>query len=170
MLYRKRMTRTVIGDYNFEVYDRRTAPIPKTPQITLQRGGGISINQTAFLAMNSPEFVELLCDREKGVIAFRNVENQPHAYPVRPVGAGGKTVLVNGRTFLEYYGIEIPVSVRFVPKLVPQPDGSAVLIIDLNGPKQEAVSNRARAVERAARNGQERGSGSANEPPSHEAG
>ncbi len=148
---------TDLGQFNFEVYDRRSAPLAKTPQVTFQRGGAISFNASAYNAMGSPTSLELLYDRDRQVVAFRSVgPDEPHAYPMRPVGASAKTYIVNGRSFFAYYSIDISVPYRYVPQIIEgKAPGEMIAIVDLNGPRQSAVSNRARGAQKAAANGSE---------------
>lgn len=134
--------------FNFEVFDKRATPLIKRPEVTIQSGGALSLNKSAFHALGEPKAIELLYDRAKRVIGFRSVdENAVHAYPIRGFGSGN-TYIVSGRAFLAFYEIPMGSPVRREAKMV-----NGVLIIDLNDPGRDATSNRnrkKRADEKAA--------------------
>ncbi len=131
--------------FNFEVFDKRSTPLVKRPEVTIQTKGMLSLNASAYHVLGSPEAVELLYDRDQQVVGIRPIApDAPHAYPIRSVGAGA-TLLVSGRAFFAYYGIATDKPVRRDVKVV-----NGVLIIDLKDPGRDATSNRNRAKLRDA--------------------
>jgi hypothetical protein len=113
----------------FETFTRQRRA-DQQPYVTLQKKGSISLNRAAFEALNNPEAVELLYDREANLIGLRHVDSSvEHSYQVRtPAGSHG-TWLVAGGAFASYYEIDISASVRRAARL----EGD-VLIVDLNDP------------------------------------
>jgi hypothetical protein len=139
--------------FNFEVFDKRSTPLVKRPEVTIQTKGMLSMNASAHHALGAPEAVELLYDRDQKVVGIRPVEPEAaHAYPIRGV-KGGSTYMVSGRAFLMYYGVPTDRPVRRDAVMV---DG--VLIIDLKDPGRDATSNRNRAKKLR----EERSNGAAN--------
>lgn len=123
----------------FEVFNKRKQTLGKAPSATLQKRGILSINQSAYDLIGSPESVELLFDADDRVIGLRGVdEDVPHGYGVRRSKSSGP-VLVACSAFTQYYGIATDTSRRYVPF---ERDG--ILCIDLNTEGVEVVGNRAR--------------------------
>ena len=121
----------------FEVFDKRMAPLAKAPSVTIQKKGIFSINRSAHQLIGAPDTVELLFDRDAGIIAMRPSE-EPHAYAVRPqTNSGTGQVILSASAFTQYYEIDTEVSRRYKPY---QQDG--MLCIDLRGPSAEVVGNR----------------------------
>lgn len=139
--------------FNFEVFDKRTTPLVKRPEVTIQTKGMLSMNASAYHALGTPKAVELLYDRGQRVVGMRPVEPEaPHAYPIRGVKSGS-TYMVSGRAFFGYYDISTERPVRREAAIV-----EGVLIIDLKQPGRDATSNR----NRAKRLREERSNGTAN--------
>lgn len=129
--------------FNFEVFDKRSTPLVKRPEVTVQASGSLSLNRSAYHALGEPKTIELLYERERRIVGFRAVdENAVHAYPIRGFGTGN-TFIVSGRAFFAFYNIPFGSPVRREAKMV-----NGVLIIDLNDPGREATSNRNRKKQR----------------------
>lgn len=124
----------------FELFDKRQAPLAKSPSITIQRRGLFSLNRAAHQLMGEPRQVELLFDRRARIIALRPAEvDSPHAYPVRTQSSKNNrgTLMIAGTAFTAFYGIDTTASRRWVPHFE---DG--MLQIDLSGPSTEIIGNR----------------------------
>ena len=68
----------------FEVYVKGSAPVASVPAVTVQKKGIISLNDSAFQLIDSPEAVELLWDPDRKAIAIRPSELANfNAYPTR---------------------------------------------------------------------------------------
>jgi len=129
----------------FEVFDKRNAPLAKSPSITIQKRGIFSINKAAHKLIGEAETVELLYDRENQVIGLRPAEVSPHAYAIRSqTNRDGGQAILSGSAFTQYYEIDTTVSRRWEPRVV---DG--ILCIDLKGPSTEVHGNRAKKAREA---------------------
>ena len=129
--------------FAFEVFDKRSTPLVKRPQVTIQAGGSLSLNLSSYHALGRPPAVELLYDREQRVIGFRPVPSETdHAYPIR--GAGQKehptSFIIAGRAFLAHFDIAVEQSVRRDASVTAE----GVLIVDLKAAGRDATSNRSR--------------------------
>jgi len=124
----------------FEVFDKRNAPLAKSPSVTIQKRGIFSINKTAHKMIGEAETVELLFDKENQVIGLRPANMSPNAYAIRPQSARatGQAIL-SATAFTQYYDIDTSVSRRWEPSVK---DG--ILCIDLKGPSAEVRGNRAK--------------------------
>ena len=129
----------------FEVFHRQRAPVTDDPTVTIQKRGNISINVPAYIALGSPQSVELLYDRDERLIAIRKVDpSAPSAYVMRPLAARRKTpqppssYLVSGIAFTSYYAIPTDVARRWIAH-VAEDD---MLVVDLKEPGTEVTSNR----------------------------
>jgi hypothetical protein len=113
----------------FETFTRQRRA-NQQPYVTLQKKGSISLNRAAFEALDNPEAVELLYDRDSNVMALRHIDSSvEHSFKVRaPAGSHGSW-LVAGAAFASYYKIDISASVRRAARL----EGD-LLIVDLNDP------------------------------------
>ncbi len=112
---------------NFETFTKRLVPLGKRPYLTIQKRGIISLNQAAFLALGSPETVELLFDAHQRILGLRAVDAMiEHAYPVRRVGIGATSYVIAARAFTKHYRIDTAVSRRWPATL-----DTGVLCIDL---------------------------------------
>ncbi|MDQ1181864.1 hypothetical protein [Rhodococcus sp. SORGH_AS_0301] len=124
----------------FEVFNKRNAPLGKSPSVTIQKRGIFSMNRAAHALIENSDTIELLYDKDEQIIGFRPAEDSTlHGYPVRPQSNAKSTgpVLVAGFAFTQYYGIDTTVSMRYSPRLV---DG--ILCIDLKDGGQPIVGNR----------------------------
>jgi hypothetical protein len=112
--------------------------------VTIQKRGTISMNRAAYVALDSPDTVELLYDLADRVVGLRAVDHLvEHAYPVRSVGADGSSYLIAGTAFTKYYGIDTEVSRRWPAELQ---DG--VLCVDLKEDGTIVTSNRSAKPDR----------------------
>jgi hypothetical protein len=121
----------------FEVFDKRTAAVSKSPFVTVQKNNGpLSMNRPAYELMDKPEAVELLFDREEQLIGFHPVPiTSPKAFPVRPQGKNSATLMVAGQSFTKHYGIDTRVARRY-----PVEMRDDVLVVDLKGESVEVRS------------------------------
>jgi hypothetical protein len=122
----------------FEVFDKRNAPLAKSPSVTIQKRGIFSINKTAHKMIDEAETVELLFDKENQIIGLRPTNMSPNAYAIRPqtARATGQAIL-SATAFTQYYEIDTSVSRRWEPSVE---DG--ILCIHLKGPSTEVHGNR----------------------------
>jgi hypothetical protein len=119
----------------FETFTRQRR-VGRQPYVTIQKKGVISINQAAFDALDSPEFVELLYDRDARLVALRKVDSSvEHRYQVRAPVEGHATWVISGAAFVSYYEIDASTSVRR-----PARTEGDLLIIDLNHPGVDSRS------------------------------
>jgi hypothetical protein len=124
----------------FEVFDKRNAPLAKSPSVTIQKRGVFSINRAAHRLIGEAETVELLFDRDNQIIALRPSKSSPHAYAIRPQSARDSgQVILSATAFTQYYGLDTTVSRRWEPY---EQDG--MLCIDLKGHSIEIRGNRSR--------------------------
>jgi len=113
----------------FETFTRQRRA-DQQPYVTLQKKGSISLNRAAYEALEHPEAVELLYDRDAHLMALRHVEpSVEHSFKVRAPAGNRGTWLVAGGAFTSYYEIDISASVRR-----PARKEGDLLIIDLNNP------------------------------------
>jgi hypothetical protein len=115
---------------HFEVFKKRTMARSKQPVLTIQKGGTMSLNKAAYLALREPKAVELLYDSSAKIIGLRSVlPTELHAYPVRAVGRLGNTYALAGRAFCTYYDIPTTQAQRIKARLL---DNSNVLAADMS--------------------------------------
>ncbi|WP_182358565.1 hypothetical protein [Tomitella gaofuii] len=125
----------------FEVFDKRNTSLRRAPSVSIQKRGVISINRAAYTLMDAPECVELLYDREGGIVGIRGVgDDVPHGYAVRGAGrsAGTGPVMVAGSAFTAFYDIDTTISRRYPARM-----DDDVLCIDLDA-GTEIIGNRGR--------------------------
>ncbi len=126
----------------FEVFDKRMAPLAKAPSVTIQKRGIFSINQAGHKLIGEATSVELLFDKERGIIALRP-SDEPHAYGIRQQSARDSgQVILSATAFTQYYDIDTTVSRRYKPYTEGE-----LLCIDLNGPSAEVRGNRAKRAD-----------------------
>lgn len=127
----------------FEVFQGQRVRVTDEPTITIQKRGNISLNLPAYEALDSPEYVELLYDRERRLIGIRKTADakSQSAYMVRPLSPRNKrpasSYLLSGAAFTAFYGIPTQRAHRWTAR---EEDG--MLVIDLNTPGLEVTSNR----------------------------
>jgi hypothetical protein len=123
----------------FEVFDRRAAPAPKEPFVTIQKGGLISFNRAAYQALGEPEAIELLYNRAERIIGFRKADpKSPRSYPMREQNRGGSH-LIAGTAFLRHYEINMDVARRYQADTQDN-----IVLVDLKRGGTEATGVRAR--------------------------
>lgn len=120
----------------FELFDKRSVPKTKTPQVTVQKKGTLSINRPAYEGMGSPERVNLLFDRDSRLIGIRQATEESHSYPLRKVGQGN-SYLVSGGLFVSYYDIPCEVARRYDAEVKDE-----MVVVDLKQQGEQVVSNR----------------------------
>lgn len=100
------------------------------PAITIQKSGGIGVNDLAFKALGRPAHVVLLFDKETGRIGVKKpADNEgQYAYPIRP--SGGSAYVIPARRFFTYYNIDFSKTRRYLAE--DQEDG--MLVIELGKP------------------------------------
>jgi hypothetical protein len=128
----------------FEVFDKRAVPATDKPWVTIQKRGTFSLNRAAHEALDSPEAVQLLLDRERQIIGFRATDpDGPIAYPVRRTSAKRQTQnstwVISGGGFCKYYGIDATKARRFIASMEDD-----VLTVDLNSEFADATAYRMR--------------------------
>lgn len=122
----------------FEVFDKRSAPASSTPSVTLQRRGILSVNASAHSLIDRAEYVQLLFDPDRQVMALRRSEPSPTAFQFREPSKTGQ-VLLSVTAFATAYQIDLRESRRYEPFLE---DG--MLCIDLKGPSTVVRGNRSK--------------------------
>jgi hypothetical protein len=135
----------------FETFTRQRR-VGRQPFVTIQKKGVIGLNGAAFEALDRPEAVELLYDRDERRVALRKVDGSvEHAYQVRAPVKNHATWLVSGSAFVSYYEIDTSASVRRAAHM----EGD-LLIVNLTDPGVEPAGNsgqRQRTSYRRARPG-----------------
>lgn len=122
---------------NFETFTKRMVPLVKSPSVTIQRRGTMSMNKAAHVALGAPEAVELLFDPSERIVGFRGIDKSAgHAYLLRST-PGDSSYILSGIAFINYYMIDISESKRYDAKFE---DG--VLFIDLKVDGQIVSINR----------------------------
>jgi len=124
----------------FEVFEKKSAPLAKVPNVTIQRRGLLSLNRAAYALLNDPEAVLLMWDADRKIIGLKAASiEEPNAYPARPQSAktGKGPIMVAGTLFTQYYKIDTTESRRWIPSL----EGD-ILCIDLSKDGQKVASNR----------------------------
>jgi hypothetical protein len=114
--------------HQFETF-RKEAARRVEPLVTVQRQGTIALNAAAYRALDSPAAVELLFHAARRVVGLRPVDTHaPSAFLVRAGGrAGSGPYVLSAATFLRYYDIGTPETVRYPARLE---DG--VLVVELS--------------------------------------
>lgn len=124
----------------FETFTKSMVPLKRDPHVTIQRRGTMSLNKSAYVALGSPEAVELLYDPAERIVGLRPVDPRAdHAYTVRAsTTSGSGTFAISAMAFTRFYDIDTTQSRRWPAYL---DDG--VLCINLNHPATPVTSNRA---------------------------
>lgn len=126
---------------NFESFSRRMVPLKADPHVTIQKRGTISLNRSAFAALDSPDAVELLYDRERSIVGLRPIDPKAeNAYHVRrsaPSPSG--PWVVSAMAFTKFYDIDTSLSMRWPAYL-----DDDVLCADISVAGTLVSSNRAR--------------------------
>ncbi len=126
---------------NFESFRKSNMSLKSAPHVTIQKRGTISINKSAYLAIDSPKAVELLYDRTRRIIGLRPTEpSDENSYAVRPAASASGPFIISAMAFTRFYDIDTSATLRW-PAYVE--DG--VLCVDLDRAEGIPVtSNRAR--------------------------
>ena len=107
----------------------RLLTLKTEPHVTIQKRGALSMNRSAFVALGSPDAVELLYDRQARLIGLRPVcPTADHAYQVRrSTRAESGPWIISAMAFMHYYDIDIAKTRRWCAQL-----DHDVLCVDLN--------------------------------------
>lgn len=100
------------------------------PYITLHKRGTISLNRSAYLALDSADAVELLYDRERSIVGLRPIDARAeNSYHVRSTSRSSDGPwVISAMAFTRFYEIDISVSLRWPAYLE---DG--ILCADISG-------------------------------------
>jgi hypothetical protein len=109
------------------------------PHLTVHKRGTISINRSAFEALDSPEAVELLYDKGRSIIGLRPIEQRAeNAYHVRrPSNSPSGPWVISAMAFTKFYDIDTSATVRWVAYV----DGE-ILCTDISAPGRPVGTNR----------------------------
>jgi hypothetical protein len=89
---------------NFEVFPRHNRRAAATPTVTLTRRRRLSLNAAAFAALGAPEAVQLMWDRDRGVVGLRTASPADgDAYQVNTTN-----LIISASAFLDWVGLETP--------------------------------------------------------------
>lgn len=113
----------------FEVFRKSDAVYGRSPNVTVQPQGLMSINQGAYFRMGSPRLVLLMYDRENSLIGVQGTENAEDGHKVRVAKRPGSPAIVSASAFFNFYGIAPSETRRWTPLFEDE-----VLIIDLKDP------------------------------------
>ncbi len=145
---KRRLARGEEMTFEFEVFDKKSAPSTKEPWVTIQRKGLLSLNRAAAEALGTPEAVELLFDRNAQIVGFRPAElDSPRAFPMRKQGRNpgrNANYLVGGSAFCKYYNIDTSIARRYKPEM-----NDNVLTVDLKQDYAIATGPRTKVSEEA---------------------
>lgn len=129
----------------FEVFSKQTVASGKSPAVTIQKSGAISLNPSAYEMLKRPKAVELLWDKDLKVMGIRSTaETNPNAYHVR---SQQSSAVIAGGGFMQHYGIDTAVAKRRAPEPELRND---ILCIDMRQPGQTVISNRTKGAQRRA--------------------
>ncbi len=97
----------------FERFSRDMLTLKNDPQLTIHRRGTISLNKSAYLALGSPDSVELLYDSAEHIVGLRPIDPRAHhAYPVRHSSPRSPFV-ISAMAYTKYYDIDTTQTLRF---------------------------------------------------------
>lgn len=113
----------------FEVFDKTKAVYSRTPNVTIQPRGLISINQSAFRKMGEPKLIVFMYDREDKRVGIAGTDDDVKGYRVRVATRTGSPAVVSGSAFLNYYEISPSETRRWAPTFEGQ-----TLVLDLKTP------------------------------------
>lgn len=124
---------------NFESFSRRTAPSTSVPHVTIQKRGTLSLDRSAFEALDAPKAVELLFDRQARIVGLRPVSaTDQDASHVRAASRSPRGPwVISAMAFTRFYDIDTSVALRWEAYLE---DG--VLCVDLTREAVAVTSNR----------------------------
>lgn len=122
---------------DIELFDKRTAPVVETPQVTEQANGNFSMNDPAFKFLGEPEAIEYLYSQKTGVLVFRPADpNEPHAYRIRRQ-KNSLNYQFAGVAFHSHYGLPTGSARRFRARTVDD-----ALVINLKEAAKDVSHNR----------------------------
>lgn len=128
----------------FVEFDKRAAVASKSPFVTMQRKGPLSLNLAAYELLGKPEAVTLLYDEEEELVGFKPAPtSNPRAFPVRAQGQNAVTFVVAGQAFSKHFGLDTSTARRYAVDLK---DG--MLILDLKAESTDVTGPRARSRDR----------------------
>lgn len=127
---------------SFEKFERSKAVLGRKPNVTIQARGIISINQSAYVRIGSPEYVDLFYDPHENLIGIQRAEDREEGHRVRVADQKGASAVVSGTAFTNYYGIPNKESLRWEPSFRGQ-----MLIVDLNTPGKPIGTRRKQEVD-----------------------
>lgn len=94
---------------------KKSAADTKEPMITIQRGGSLGLNKSAWRLLGQPERVVYLSDGSSRRFGIKKAEKDtPNSYPLR-AQSGGSSFVVSAKMFLTWAGIEFGEQVRRFP-------------------------------------------------------
>jgi hypothetical protein len=126
---------------NFEAFRKEQVALKREPQVTIQKRGVISLNNSAYTALGAPEAVELLYDVQSRIVGLHPVDARASraCFLRSPTGNGSGPFVISAMAYLHYYDIDLGSTRRWTAFL----DGG-ILCVDLRQPGTEVTSNRAR--------------------------
>jgi hypothetical protein len=128
---------------DWQVFDKRKAPVIQEPLVTLQKSGHLSMNHAAFSALGEPEVLEYLYSEKQKKVGFRKGDPAaPHVYPVRKQ-ANSLNYQFSGIAFTRAYGIPHDTTRRFKAQMEDD-----TLVIDLKHPLGDVSRKRTRQGEK----------------------
>lgn len=121
----------------FEVFTNQRIRAATEPTVTITTRGILSLNDAAWNALDQPEAVELLFDRETRTMGLRKSgPENPTSYPVR-CNALGKAFQVSAKAFTSHYDIPTYTAVRRKARM-----DFGDLCVDVTDPGVAVTSNR----------------------------
>lgn len=126
----------------FEVYQKGSSASRKSPVVTIQKSGAISINDAGYAQLGEPHFVQLLHDADERLIALKPTsETDLNGYAARRSNASKGTgpVVISAGNFAADCGVDTSHARRWTPDMV---DG--MLVVDLKVGGVIVISNRER--------------------------
>jgi hypothetical protein len=128
----------------WEEFTRRGAPVIDKPLVTIQKSGSLGLNRAAYEALERPDYIVLMFNRDEQLIGIRAADQDTqHAYPLRKQQQS-ESYLIAGRAFVGHYEIEHDNARRYQAEIQ-----GGILTIDL---KQDGLEvGRNAALSRHAR-------------------
>lgn len=129
---------------NFESFSRKMLSLKADPHITLHKRGTISLNRSAYLALDAPNSVELLYDRDRSIVGLRPVDARAeNSYQVRSTSrSSGGPWVISAMAFTKFYDIDIRTSLRWPAYL-----DAGILCADISGEGIAVSGNRSNTTE-----------------------
>jgi hypothetical protein len=92
---------------NFETFHRSMLTLARDPAVTVHKDRFLSLNGSAFVALGSPDAVELLFDRDARTIGLEPTEaTRPGCSFIRRASPSPNgPFLISAMAFMRYYGI-----------------------------------------------------------------